>query len=242
MRKIANAKELQAELQSVLAYAQSPNPSRERVANELQVLAERVAVQGGRLLSDPMFIGDYAATLHGGPQNPPLEAWYVSDTGKSGRPEKVLIEKVYGASNENGRDYALLVGGHRRIGTTYLFPVKGYRRPIFAQITDKWGTAGNWVALPNSMGPGKLDQWGIDLGQARVAKTADQWVEWIDKTLSIPGQDLAGFANHLMNEGRKDLSPEAQRISKEVYRLARELDERIGELIVQVGRDSVGAG
>ena len=39
MKKIANARDLQAELRRLLAYAESPNPSREKVAAELQELA-----------------------------------------------------------------------------------------------------------------------------------------------------------------------------------------------------------
>lgn len=43
MRKIASPADLQAELRRLLAYAQSPEPSREKLANELRGLAARVA-------------------------------------------------------------------------------------------------------------------------------------------------------------------------------------------------------
>jgi chromosome segregation ATPase len=43
MKKIANATELQTELQSLLRYAQTSNPSREKLAMELLSLSTRVA-------------------------------------------------------------------------------------------------------------------------------------------------------------------------------------------------------
>jgi hypothetical protein len=47
MKKLATSRDLQVELRRVLSYAESPNPSRERVAEELRELADRVgAVEG----------------------------------------------------------------------------------------------------------------------------------------------------------------------------------------------------
>jgi hypothetical protein len=120
MRKVANTRELQAELQALLTYAQSPNPSRETLASDLRKLAKRVADNHGE----------------------------------------------------------------------------------------------------------------------RTAKTPGEWVDWIDKTLSEPGRDLAGFAKHLALEGRGDLSPAALRLAQGIDHLAHELDEKIGELIIQLGQDS----
>jgi len=46
MRKIASPQDLQAELQRLLAYSQTEQPSREKIASELRGLAARVAKQG----------------------------------------------------------------------------------------------------------------------------------------------------------------------------------------------------
>ena len=43
INKIANSNELEAELRKLLAYAQSENPSRQVLAQDLQVLSVRVA-------------------------------------------------------------------------------------------------------------------------------------------------------------------------------------------------------
>jgi chromosome segregation ATPase len=43
MNKIANTQELQAELRTLLAYSETPNPSREKIASALESLSERVA-------------------------------------------------------------------------------------------------------------------------------------------------------------------------------------------------------
>lgn len=43
MKKIASPEELQTELRTLLAYSESPNPSRGRVAGALRGLADRVA-------------------------------------------------------------------------------------------------------------------------------------------------------------------------------------------------------
>jgi hypothetical protein len=43
MNKIASPQELASELNQLLIYAGSPNPSREKIASRLNVLANRVA-------------------------------------------------------------------------------------------------------------------------------------------------------------------------------------------------------
>lgn len=43
MKKIASPQDLRSELQGLLEYAQTEQPSRERIASELRGLAERVA-------------------------------------------------------------------------------------------------------------------------------------------------------------------------------------------------------
>jgi hypothetical protein len=43
MDKIASPQDLQAEIRRLLAYSQSPKPSREKLASELRGLADRVA-------------------------------------------------------------------------------------------------------------------------------------------------------------------------------------------------------
>lgn len=43
MKKIANTAELQDELRSILTYAQTEHPSRERLASQLEDLSQRVA-------------------------------------------------------------------------------------------------------------------------------------------------------------------------------------------------------
>jgi hypothetical protein len=47
MRKIANSSELQQELQKLLRYAQTANPSREKLASELQQLSRRLVAGTG---------------------------------------------------------------------------------------------------------------------------------------------------------------------------------------------------
>lgn len=54
MNKIASPQELQAELRRLLAYSQSPKPSREKLAAAMRGLADRVA---GRDYA-PVFIHD----------------------------------------------------------------------------------------------------------------------------------------------------------------------------------------
>jgi hypothetical protein len=49
MKKIANSKDLQVELRRVLSYAEGPNPSRERVAEELRELADRLGAAPGEV-------------------------------------------------------------------------------------------------------------------------------------------------------------------------------------------------
>jgi hypothetical protein len=46
MHKIASPQELQAQLQQLLELANSPNPSREKLAKDLRALADRVAMRG----------------------------------------------------------------------------------------------------------------------------------------------------------------------------------------------------
>ena len=118
-----------------------------------------------------MFIGDFAeALIHrvnaGQEIVPPVDAWYVKETGPRGKPERVRVRMVRGSCDYyNSRyDYAELVGG-RTITTTYLFPVKGYMKPKFALITDDFGPAHNWVAIPRGMKPEKLAGYRIELGK-----------------------------------------------------------------------------
>jgi len=54
MDKIASPAELQDSLRKILAYAESENPSREKIASELDALADKVASPGDR---DTIFIG-----------------------------------------------------------------------------------------------------------------------------------------------------------------------------------------
>lgn len=54
MKKIATPQDLQAELQRLLAYCESPRPSREKLAGELWGLADRVAANPKAEVSEAM--------------------------------------------------------------------------------------------------------------------------------------------------------------------------------------------
>lgn len=119
----------------------------------------------------PMFISDFAEVLirrvnAGQEITPPVDAWYVKETGPRGKPERVKVRMLRGSCDYyNSRyDYAELVGG-RTVTTTYLFPVKGYSKPQYALITDNFGPAHNWVSIPRGMKAEKLAEYSIELGK-----------------------------------------------------------------------------
>lgn len=121
----------------------------------------------------PMFIGDYAQALArrygaGNDIQPPLEVWYVQDTGPRGKPERVKIIRVRGSSDYYHRspDYADVEGMRRTIGTMYMFPVgQGYSKPQYALITDRLGKAHNWVSIPRGWNAEKALQHNIEVGK-----------------------------------------------------------------------------
>lgn len=135
---------------------------------------KRTRVYRGRWHSSrrkPMFIGDYTEHLSrqhpaGRTLYPPIEAWYVAETGHRGKPERVKIKLLRGSCDSYScrYDYAELEDG-RKISTTYVFPVKGYTKPKYALITDNFGPAHNWVALPNGAPAEMLAEYRIELGK-----------------------------------------------------------------------------
>ena len=68
-------------------------------------------------------------------------------------------------------------------------------------------------------------------------RTHEDWVAWIDKNLSDQGRDMAEAAAHLEQQCRKDLSADAHRKATEIHQLASLLNKKIGEIIIQVGKD-----
>ena len=135
---------------------------------------KRTRAYRGRRISykkPPMFIGEYVEWLsrrHPAGQTlyPAVEAWYVKETGRSGKPERVKIKMLRGSCDSYScrYDYAELEDG-RHITTTYLFPVKGYSKPRFALITDNFGPAHNWIALPRGISAETLAKYRIELGK-----------------------------------------------------------------------------
>lgn len=100
MKKIANTQELQSELRSLLSYASSPNPSREKIASALLGLSNRVAMSSSLDRStwgkyrkkldsaldnaQVLFIGltDFKEDLESGLASP-VEALHVLEKAKS---------------------------------------------------------------------------------------------------------------------------------------------------------------
>lgn len=59
-KKISSAEELQTELRGLIAQAESPNPSRDKLAADIRTLANRV---GARIETDGTVAGDLAERL-----------------------------------------------------------------------------------------------------------------------------------------------------------------------------------
>jgi len=62
MNRIASPQDLQAEIRRLLAYSQSPKPSREKLASELQALAGRVAATPKMIGNRPEQVAEWLAT------------------------------------------------------------------------------------------------------------------------------------------------------------------------------------
>jgi hypothetical protein len=65
MHRIANTTELQSELRRLIAYAESPQPSRERLAAALNDLSERVAASPPKVVFLEQDRWNYAYKLEG---------------------------------------------------------------------------------------------------------------------------------------------------------------------------------
>lgn len=88
-------------------------------------------------------IGEYARRIGIGDFTPPRAAWFVEDTTKHGKPERVAISQIYAACEYyTSPSYAKLTDG-RRISCTYLFQHK----PRFVLIRDAYGLCHNWAVV-----------------------------------------------------------------------------------------------
>jgi hypothetical protein len=79
----------------------------------------------------------------------------------------------------------------------------------------------------------------LQLLSARVAgfgKTKDEWVSWLDKSISQPGQNLLEFANHFVGTMGDTFPPNVKRQAMKVYRAAQQLDHEVGQLFIEMGR------
>lgn len=82
------------------------------------------------------------------------------------------------------------------------------------------------------------DQSDTDPG-AKVAgfgKTKDEWVAWLDTSVSQPGQNLLEFTNHFVRTMGDTFPPNVKRQAEKVYRAAQQLDREIGELFMEMGK------
>ena len=129
----------------------------------------RAARSRGGKAGAPAFIGDFADQLarrysEGRQIDPPVDAWYVADSGANGRPEKVKVTMVRGPLDRTTtrHDYAELSDG-RHPTSLYIFPVSGYSKPQFALISDQYGDVHNWVSLPRGWDAERASRYGITL-------------------------------------------------------------------------------
>jgi hypothetical protein len=82
--------------------------------------------------------------------------------------------------------------------------------------------------------------------QAGFGRSPEEWALWLDKTVSIQGQELAANLGHFLREATRPSSPtsrgaiseQAEDIARKARKLAVELDENIGRLLIQLGNDS----
>jgi len=138
MHKIASPEELKGELRSLLAYAQSPNPSRTVLAQQLNALSQRVA-------SNPL----------GGPEPTP-EQIKVSI-----RAIKKLEAKGYSPRAYSGRgmygDYCVGITVDRELANGNSPESKGLRRSFGGASRDSMGMDAilYWRGLP--WPPGRQD-------------------------------------------------------------------------------------
>jgi len=86
-------------------------------------------------------IGEFATRLGNGAHN--VEAWYVADCDRKGKPERVTVVELRGPDTGYTRpSYAQLSDG-RHVCCTYLFS----RRPRFVAIQDDFGRCHNWAVV-----------------------------------------------------------------------------------------------
>lgn len=70
-------------------------------------------------------------------------------------------------------------------------------------------------------------------------RTLAEWGDYVGGPMSAKGAELKESAGHLVREGHAVLGHQAMRYAEEIYRTARDLDEMIGKLIIQIGNDAV---
>lgn len=122
LTKIASATELQTELRKLLAYAQTPNPSRELLLRDLEVLSLRVAGFKGalqRMETDEL-----------------IKAF---DGLRPGQKIKVTLKAVMGhGDSENGKPTEYIVGRRtksRSSQNVHLLPADGSKPHPMRKVT-----------------------------------------------------------------------------------------------------------